>query len=273
LKTIETELGDIDEDTKRSILQEIEGHLNEKIDEIKKAKKISKISPKKLKKVLEDFGEPKELADEYRRQISDAGGEVAAKKEAFRKKVILPVTVVTIVILLIIILIMFMITTHEPEGLEDKTIIPGEGLDAISIGDDLDTITDILGKPDDEVEVDDLLWVDYKRDHGLDFLLTKDSKRIIEIRFNPGFDGALENGIKLGSSLGDVLNKSGEANKVVDANLSETQRVLLGSDKVLYNQYYDGELTAYKFIDSKNGILFWFSSNQELIQIVVFSPY
>ena len=137
----------------------------------------------------------------------------------------------------------------------------------------MDEITDILGDPEDEVETNTNLWVSYKKEHKLDFLLTKCSEKIVEIRFNVGYEGALENGIKIGSSLDEVLNKSGGANEIVESNLSETQSVQLGSDKVLYKQYYDGNLTSYKFIDSKKGILFWFSSDEELIQIVVFQPY
>jgi hypothetical protein len=46
--------------------------------------------------------------------------------------------------------------------------------------------------------------------------------------------------------------------------------VTLGTDRVLYEQVIDGNITAYKYIDAERGILYWFNLNKELTQIVVF---
>ena len=59
----------------------------------------------------------------------------------------------------------------------------------------------------------------------------------------------------------------------VGANRTATSANLYGSDRVLYQQLDpDGKITAYKFIDEGEGVLFWFDENEVTIQIVVFEP-
>ena len=49
--------------------------------------------------------------------------------------------------------------------------------------------------------------------------------------------------------------------------------VQLGSDRVLYKQIREGELSSYKFYDRKRGILYWFDRDKKATQIVVFRPH
>ena len=70
IKQIEKELGDIDNNLKKSITQEIEGHLNEKIEQSRKINN-GKITEDEIKKILSDFGIPHEIALEYQRQLPE----------------------------------------------------------------------------------------------------------------------------------------------------------------------------------------------------------
>lgn len=273
LKKIERELSEIDPKLKESIVQEIKEHLEDKIEDIKKSSKVSELSPRRIKTILKDFGEPEEIASDYKRQLSEAQLFVSKKKKKVTKMIAVGISIFIIIALILIPVYYLYLYPGAPIGLEDKTILPGEGLDQIQVGDDLDRIEEVLGEPEQEVKTDYTIWVVYKNEYGLDFLLDKSTKTIIEIRFNSGFDGALENGIIIGTSLDEVLNATGGPKKTVQANLTETHGVLLGSDKVLYEQIFDGNVTAYKFIDAENGILFWFDVDKMVTQIVVFRPF
>ncbi|MCK5560363.1 MAG: hypothetical protein KAJ51_07200 [Thermoplasmata archaeon] len=273
LKKIERELSEIDPKLRKSIVQEIKEHLEDKIEDIKRSSKVSELTPGKIKTILKDFGEPEEIARDYKRQLSEAQLFVSKKKKKAAKMIAVGISIFIIIALILIPVYYLYLYQGAPIGLEDKTILPGKGLDQIQLGDDLDRIEEVLGESEERVDSDTTLWVVYKKEYGLDFLLIKSTKTIIEIRFNPGFDGALENGITIGTSLDEVLNITGGAKKTVQTNLTETHGVLLGSDKVLYEQIIDGNVTAYKFIDAENGILFWFDVDKMVTQIVVFRPY
>ena len=271
LKSIEKELIDIDEQTKKSIIQEISEHLDEKIEDVKKSKKVTELSQKKLKKILEEFGEPHEIAREYRRQLSEAQIAVRGIKKSNKKQVI--ASIIALCVVLTLIFAIFTVINFNDEKKDDKTIIPGKGLEVIQIGDDLDEVKDVFGEPEYIVDSNELIWVSYRYEKGIDFLISNTTDKIVEIRFNSGFNGALANEISIGSILDDVLNESGGAKNTVQANLTETTNVLLGSDRVLYEQIYKGNLTAYKFVDAKKGILYWFDLDKTVTQIVVFRPY
>jgi hypothetical protein len=271
LKSIEKELIDIDEKTKKSIIQEISEHLDEKIEDVKKSRKVSELSPKRLRKILEEFGEPQEIAREYRRQLSEEQIPVSGTKKSNKKKVV--ASIIAVCVVLSLIFAIFTVIDFNDEKKDDKTIIPGKGLEVIQIGDDLDEVKDVFGEPEYIVDSNELIWVSYRYEKGIDFLISNYTDKIVEIRFNSGFNGALANEISIGSTLDDVLNESGDAKNTVQANLTETTNVLLGSDRVLYEQIYEGNLTAYKFVDAKKGILYWFDLDKTVTQIVVFRPY
>ena len=271
LKSIEKELIDINEKIKKSIIQEISEHLDEKIEDVKKSKKVSELSPKRLRKILEEFGEPQEIAGEYRRQLSEELIAVRGTKKSSKKQVI--ASIIALCVVLTLILVIFTVVDINDEKKDDKTIIPGKGLEVIQVGDDLDEVKDVFGEPEYIVDSNELIWVSYRYEKGIDFLISNTTDKIVEIRFNSGFNGALANEISIGSILDDVLNESGGAKNTVQANLTETTNVLLGSDRVLYEQIYKGNLTAYKFVDAKKGILYWFDLDKTVTQIVVFRPY
>jgi len=271
LKSIEKELIDINEKIKKSIIQEISEHLDEKIEDVKKSKKVSELSPKRLRKILEEFGEPQEIAGEYRRQLSEELIAVRGTKKSSKKQVI--ASIIALCVVLTLILVIFTVVDINDEKKDDKTIIPGKGLEVIQVGDDLDEVKDVFGEPEYIVDSNELIWVSYRYEKGIDFLISNTTDKIVEIRFNSGFNGALANEISIGSILDDLLNESGGAKNTVQANLTETTNVLLGSDRVLYEQIYKGNLTAYKFVDAKKGILYWFDLDKTVTQIVVFRPY
>lgn len=266
LKQIEKELGDIDQILKKSIIREIEEHLNDKIDKTKSMNN-GKVPEGEIKKILLEFGKPQEIAKEYQLQLSEEIQPSRNIDKSTMKRIVLPLIIFVIVALLILSYL------RLPVEDEDNDIIyEGKGLDSIQIGDDLDKIIDQFGEPEDRVDSDNSIWLSYRENEGIDFVLSNQTERIIEIRFNLGFSGSLSNGISIGSNLDDVLNNSGGANIRVQTNYSEAQDLTYGIDKVLYEQTIDGDITAYKFIDAKKGILYWFDSNQKITQIVVFNP-
>jgi hypothetical protein len=231
----------------------------------------SGISPEEIKKILEEFGEPEEIAPEYRRQLSEGGESFYDKKKSPIKSIIISVVVIVAVICSISVGLL-LLGGEEKE--DNNTIYGGIGLTSIKIGDDLDKILSIYGDPENRVDSSDTIWLGYREKEGIDFLLNKQTEEIIEIRFNPGFQGSLENGISIGSKLDEVLNLSGGATTNVRVNVSEAQNYSYGWDRVLYEVVdVAGETISYKFIDAKKGILFWFDSNGVLTQIIVFNPY
>lgn len=277
LRNIENELIDINLSLKKSILREIEEHLNEKVEDAKKSKKISKISSSEIDSILKDFGEPKEIAIEYRRQLSEERMSPRRKKGS-KKKRIMVILIFIFLMSSILIPIFNVLWLTNDEGnnykeLQDNIIYPGIGLKNIQVGDTLDKIIEVYGEPEDSAEGSNTIGLSYREKKGMNFLLRKESEKIIEIRFNSGFDGQLENGLKIGSELDEVLNKSFGALKTVQANVNETQLTLNGTDKVLYEQIIDGNINAYKFIDAKKGILYWFDTDKKVSQIVVYKPF
>jgi hypothetical protein len=275
MNSIDSELGDINSDLKMSMMQEIEEHLNEKIEEARKSVGGAELTGGQVKKLLEEFGEPVEIAREYKKQMRDDMEDTFSGRPRGMKRIIIPLLALIIAAALIWVALSFFIDSEdddEPEP-EDNTIIEGQGLEAIKIGDRLDKITKLYGEPDYRNDDEDLIWLDYRDSDGIDFLVLNQTQKIIEMRFNPGYDGSTTSGIAIGSSLDDALNASGGALNTYQANQTETHSVSLGSDRVLYEQYIDGNLTSYKFIDSKKGILYWANEDKEITQIVVFRSH
>ncbi len=277
LMTIENELTEIEPRLKKSIIQEIRGHLYEKVEDLKKSKNILKLTSKQIENILKDFGEPKEISNEYLRQLSEERLSSHRKGGLTRKSII---AIIIIILLVISLLIPFfnIINVTDDNGNEgkiqtDTTIYPGIGLKNIQIGDGYDKIIDIYGEPENKVVGTNTIGLSYNEQNGMDFLLRKETEKIIEIRFNLGYEGTLENGIKIGSDLEEVLNKSSGVIKTIQANVTETQFTLNGTDRVLYEEIIDGDVVAYKFVDAKRGILYWFNKDKKVTQIVVFDSF
>jgi len=268
---IKKELGDIDNSMKRSILREIEEHLEDKLEQAGKPSKGTKISSKKINKIIEEFGEPKEIAKEYKRQLFDEkSASYKEKKRSFKNVVAAGLAIM--IVLSLIISTVFLVISDNDEG-HANTMFAGTGLDSIKLGEDMDDIQDLYGEPEVRDDSENVIWLSYRNKEGLDFLVSKQTDKIIEIRFNQGFDGSCEDGLKIGSSLEEVLDKRGDAKEIVKANQTEASGVVFGTDKVLYEIIDDdGDTVSYKFIDGKDGILFWFDSREKITQIVVFSP-
>ena len=155
----------------------------------------------------------------------------------------------------------------------DDVIYFGKGLEAIEIGDTEYDVIERYGEPDEDVESGGTRWLSYREDHDIDFLTNRSSHRIIEIRFNVGYEGETENGIDFDTELDDVLEEHGGALLEVNATPGEVQSITHGANRVLYIQKEGGNITAYKFMDARKGVLYWFNEEGEINQIVVFDPY
>ena len=103
----------------------------------------------------------------------------------------------------------------------------------------------MLGKPDNDPSSD---WLKWAHKH-VDCSFHPGSLTVSEVRFNPGFNGALTNGIKLGSSGGAMLKLYGEPE---------------------HGKERPNGARQYEF--STKGILFW-TYQGKITQIVVFKPY
>ena len=162
----------------------------------------------------------------------------------------------------------------SPEDTFSKLpILPGEGTKAFTVKDTGSHLRKILGQPDQvRVSGADKVMLDYRQTHGVDFLVDLLSDKILEIRFNRGYKGETPQGITLRDSLDKVLSASGGARETVEATGPQTHSVLLGKDRVLYKQRNKGKVLAYKFMDGRHGILYWFDKEKKVMQIVVFEP-
>jgi len=69
-----------------------------------------------------------------------------------------------------------------------------------------------LGKPDSDPSSD---WLKWAGKH-VECTFHTGSLVVSEVRFNPGFNGALANGIKLGSSGSDMLKLYGEPEHMIE---------------------------------------------------------
>jgi len=270
LKKIENELVGIDRKQKKSIIQEIEGHLLEKIEQTQ-GSDGNELSSKEIKKMLEEFGEPEEISQEYLRQLSDEKISSRGKGKSSAKRVIISLIAIGVVASLLI--AGFVYFGGEEKEIEKQIIIEGKGLEDIQIGDSLDKIIGIYSEPEERVNNDQTIWLSYREKKGVDFLLSKQTETIIEIRFNPGFKGNLESGLTLGSTLDSVLDTYNGAKKTLKTNREGLENFIFGSDKVLYEQVDgNGVITTYKFIHDEMGILFWFGKDKNVTQIVVYNP-
>lgn len=154
------------------------------------------------------------------------------------------------------------------------TIYVGKGVKEIQIGDPIENIIKEYGDPERRVDTENAIWLIYRNDRGVDILLSNVTKKVIEIRFNEGFQGEMEGGISIGDNLDEIYHSISNPKVIIDENLSDSQSYIAGSDRVLYRRIDEnGDIALYKYIDSERGVLFWADGNKVIIQIVVFNPY
>lgn len=150
------------------------------------------------------------------------------------------------------------------------TITAGKGLEIIGIGDTAQQVEKVFGSAFEKDEFNRSYKLAYDK-AGVDFILRKDSNKITEIHFNEGFRGNLGGGLRMGSSLEQVVSKTGGVKKRVNASPEEAQSLQMGSDRILYTQRMGREITAYELTDSKKGINYWFDADKKLVQVVVYA--
>jgi hypothetical protein len=123
-------------------------------------------------------------------------------------------------------------------------IVEGVGWGKIRIGAKREEVIKALGKPDDDSTPDYLKWAKQHIACGIHYGETG----IGEVQFNPGFQGVLANGIKLGSPENTLLELYGKPDKMTE-------------------NPYGAKMRTY----AKRGILFW-TYQGKVSQIVVFKP-
>jgi len=151
---------------------------------------------------------------------------------------------------------------------DDWTIIEGRGLKTIGVGDDTEQALLVLGPPDSVHGGPDLVQLVYKKTHKFHFLVRRKEHKIVEARFDRGYQGRLTNGIGLDAPLSEVLRLYGGANKTVTVSMEDAHHCSQGTDKVLYHALKDGKVAAHKFITTRHGVLFWFDAEGRVSQIV-----
>jgi hypothetical protein len=254
---------------KNNIIGEVEGHINERIDITLAKKKDHTLKERDIQRILSEFGSPEDLAMSYRMQISEEKGTGGRAKG--RKKFIGIIIAVALILIITSLSLYYLIEGGEAG---DNTILPGEGFDDIKIGDDMDSIIDDYGAPEERSDTGNTIWISYRSENGLDFLISNRTGKIMEIRFNEGYDGSLGNGLKIGDDLDLLFEKEGSPLLVVDATRENVHNNSEGGDRVLYRQMNnDGMVEAYKYVDERRGILFWADMNRIISQIVVFEPF
>jgi hypothetical protein len=127
-------------------------------------------------------------------------------------------------------------------GAQD-TIVEGIGWRDVRVGMAKEDLLRALGMPDGDSKPN---WLKWSRLY-IDCLLQKDSSTVAEVRFNPGFYGALANGLGIGSP----------ANKLRDYY----------SEKPLIT--IDRDSGATKYVFAAKGVLFW-TQKGLITQVVVF---
>lgn len=126
-----------------------------------------------------------------------------------------------------------------------ETIAEGVGWRDVRVGMIKEDLLNTLGMPDGDSTSS---WLKWSQLH-MDCLLQDGSTRVAEIRFNPGFYGALANGLQVGSP----------ARKIAEYY----------SEKPLITVNRDSGAT--KYVYAAKGVLFW-TYQGEIKQVVVFHP-
>jgi beta-lactamase regulating signal transducer with metallopeptidase domain len=157
-------------------------------------------------------------------------------------------------------------------ALKTAIVYPGKGMDVIELGDSKEKIKKVFGPAGQEVANEDgSIWMEYRKQYGLDFFIDSRTQKISEIRLNQGFTGKIENGVQIGDPLEKVLQASGGALKTVNVTKDDERLYKYGDDRVLYH-VTEGAPECYKFIDGQKGMLYWLGKDKKLTQAVVIAP-
>ncbi len=136
------------------------------------------------------------------------------------------------------------IVVFKPYKLSSDRIVEGVGWKNIRVGMTRQDLLAALGKPDGDPSSD---WLKWAGKH-MECTFHTGSKVVSEVRFNPGFRGALVNGIRVGSR-DTILKRYGKPEHTIER---------------------DNGAKEYEY--SSRGILFW-TYRGRVTQIVVFKPY
>lgn len=163
----------------------------------------------------------------------------------------------TFSLILLLLACSFGTQTVMPTG---KMIVPGVGTDKLHVGMNGAKIINLLGVP--EAVGDKGLWLDYRKNFGLDFLLGT-GEIVAEVRFSQNFRGRLPSRIKVGSRMQAVFDAYGTPTERLEVTAEEVGT----EDRVLYKTPQ-----AYKIAYNHLGLSFSFSPQKRVTQIVVFKP-
>jgi TolB-like protein len=137
-------------------------------------------------------------------------------------------------------------------------VVEGSGWRAARLGATKEEVIAAFGRPEDN----ESYWLNYRTSLGVD-VFYGDGDTAREIRFNPGFRGALRSGIGIGSRMDSVFAACGRP--LQEVQVQEKPRG--SADRVLYRRQGSAKLTY-----RQQGVLFWFDSSDKVSQFVVFPP-
>jgi hypothetical protein len=148
------------------------------------------------------------------------------------------------------------------------TILPGEGVKSVRVGQAAARILKHYGRPDRVRRSPSGRMFDYRKSLGIDFFVTKRENLIGEIHFNPGYRGRTPDGIGLGSRLESVLKKSGGALKRVTETRDRVHAH--GRNRVLVRVKEPKADEKYFFNDACRGIGYFIGKDDRVSQIMVY---
>ncbi|MDG6225813.1 MAG: hypothetical protein QCI82_09915 [Candidatus Thermoplasmatota archaeon] len=270
LEKLDHSLSDIEPRRRKAMVSDIEGHIQERLNMVEAEKDRGSISGDEIKRILDDFGPPEEVASNFK--LQEHGRGTKAVHHVSKRGPIIAIVCISIIFLIIAAGVLSFLILGESEQ-HEADIIPGEGLKEVKIGEDLDKVMEIFGQPDERADLENWIWISYRQGRGIDFLFSNETKRVMEIRINEGFEGSLEGGISIGDDLEKVFLTMGPPLKRIDLSKGEIENHPEGGDRVLYGQHDgSGTIEAYKYIDENRGILFWADPDMTILQIVVTEP-
>jgi beta-lactamase regulating signal transducer with metallopeptidase domain len=126
-------------------------------------------------------------------------------------------------------------------------IVEGVGWGNVRVGMAKEDLLRLMGPPDTGSTSN---WLKWRQNYYIDCLLDAGAIRVSEIRFNAGFQGALANGLQIGSPMEQVIQSYGSKPDFI------TNR----------------DNGAMKYEYSTKGLLFW-AYQGRITQIVLFNPY
>ncbi|MBI4613179.1 MAG: PEGA domain-containing protein [Planctomycetes bacterium] len=152
----------------------------------------------------------------------------------------------------------------QPQGTKGIVAHAGRGFLDVTFPGSREDIHRRLGRPEKESSESGFLWMSYRTAHGLDFLVAENGNGdIAEMRFNPGFEGKLAQGLGIGSSCEDIFVSFGQPSRRVETSTFEG----CFDDRTFYHNS-----TASKIIYMDAGVLFWFDPRGLVAQFVLFKP-